>query len=78
MSKAKQAQWMREYRKRNRYNAPGNTQHVIPNVPLLDAVSPSVQCKGSSTVIPTPFKTLVTDTGEIVQFDADGNRIYDE
>ena len=25
----------------------------------------------------SPFKTIVTDDGEIVEFDADGNRIYD-
>ncbi len=26
----------------------------------------------------SPYKTVVTDTGELVEFDADGNRIYEE
>ena len=56
LSKAKQTQWMREYRQRVRYN-------VIPN----DVPEPK-----------SAWNTVVTDDGEVVQFDADGNRIYDE
>ncbi len=26
----------------------------------------------------SPFKTVVTDAGELVEFDADGNRIYED
>ena len=83
LSKAKQAQWMREYRKRSRYNViPKETKPVIPSVPTIDTVSPPVQREGygkaSSTVIPSPYKGMVTDDGELVEFDADGNRIYEE
>uniref|UniRef100_A0A6H1ZJ51 Uncharacterized protein n=1 Tax=viral metagenome TaxID=1070528 RepID=A0A6H1ZJ51_9ZZZZ len=58
LSKARQAERMREYRKRNRYNVIPNTEtSVIPN-------------KANTSVIPKQQGVIPDDT--FIPFDADG------